>query len=82
MLPLKNKNINYIFIYRVFRCLSSGSICDIWFSANTDLECEKRSERDESRGRIEREREREQWGDRELGGDKITSRKQLLNKVI
>ena len=27
--PSKNKNINYIFIYlRVFRCLSSGMICD------------------------------------------------------
>ena len=30
-LPRKNKNINYIFIYlRVFRCLSSGAICNMW----------------------------------------------------
>ena len=31
--PSKNKNINYIFIdLRVFRCLSSGSICDPMFN--------------------------------------------------
>ena len=29
--PSQNKNIDYIFIYlRVFHCLSSGSICDIF----------------------------------------------------
>ena len=29
--PSKNKSINYIFIYlRVFRCLSSGTICDTY----------------------------------------------------